>query len=110
MEKKLFIASAVLCIFAIVFAILFFTNNKPETDGPIDLTDSTILDADHDGLTTQEEQAAKTDPNKSDTDGDGLSDLIELRQYGTNPLSQDTDRDGYGDRTEINSGHDPLTM
>jgi hypothetical protein len=42
-----------------------------------------------------------TDPNKSDTDGDGLNDSDELNIYYTNPVSSDTDNDGLNDGTEI---------
>lgn len=47
-----------------------------------------ILDSDSDGLTDYEERDIyKTDPNKNDTDGDGFSDGIEIRN-GYNPLGQ----------------------
>lgn len=42
-----------------------------------------------------------TDPNKSDTDGDGLNDSDELNVYNTNPVLSDTDNDGINDGTEI---------
>jgi hypothetical protein len=42
-----------------------------------------------------------TDPNNSDTDGDGLNDSDELNIYYTNPVSSDTDNDGLNDGTEI---------
>ncbi len=46
------------------------------------------LDSDNDGLTDYEERNVyKTDPNKNDTDGDGYSDGIEIRN-GYNPLGQ----------------------
>ena len=56
-----------------------------------------------------------TNPNKWDTDGDGLSDGVETntRVYvsrsdtGTNPLSSDTDADGVNDKREIDLGTDP---
>jgi len=37
----------------------------------------------------------------ADTDGDGLLDLDELNQYGTNPKLADTDADGFDDFKEI---------
>lgn len=43
-----------------------------------------------------------------DTDGDGLTDLQELLQFGTNPFSADTDGDGIPDGAEIDAGTDPL--
>ena len=40
--------------------------------------------------------------SKSDTDGDGLSDVDEMYKIGTNPRMTDTDGDGYNDGTEMN--------
>ena len=40
--------------------------------------------------------------SKSDTDGDGLSDVDEMYKIGTNPRMTDTDGDGYNDGTETN--------
>ncbi|RMH19593.1 MAG: hypothetical protein D6698_05510, partial [Gammaproteobacteria bacterium] len=37
----------------------------------------------------------------ADTDGDGLLDLDEINQYGTNPNLADTDADGFDDFTEV---------
>lgn len=42
-----------------------------------------------------------------DTDGDGLSDLDEIRVFGTDPRNRDTDRDGYSDGEEIGAGYSP---
>ena len=42
-----------------------------------------------------------TNPNSSDTDGDGLSDGLEVFTYHTNPLVADTDADGCGDGLEV---------
>ena len=44
-------------------------------------------DSDHDGLTNAEEKIYGTEPNKSDTDGDGYSDGVEVRG-GYNPLKR----------------------
>ncbi len=43
-----------------------------------------------------------TDPKNPDTDGDGLSDGVEVNQYGTNPKIQDTDGDTLSDGKEVN--------
>ena len=48
-----------------------------------------------------------TDPNKSDTDGDGLSDGDEVRKYRTDPLNPDTDGDTYQDGAEVKAGYNP---
>ncbi|MEN9677948.1 MAG: hypothetical protein RIS76_3844, partial [Verrucomicrobiota bacterium] len=61
------------------------------------------LDLDKDGLTALEEYNGGFDssnPRKSDTDGDGLTDGEE-RTAGSNPLVADTDRDGVSDGDEV---------
>lgn len=68
------------------------------------------LDADHDGLTNQEEYQRGTNLRSADTDGDGLTDSEEVRctrVFCTNPLLADTDGDGVNDLTEIQTGSDP---
>jgi hypothetical protein len=57
-------------------------------------------DSDNDGLTDAQEKILGTDPNKSDTDGDGLLDGEEYFVYFTNPLKADTDEDGISDRQD----------
>jgi LPXTG-motif cell wall-anchored protein len=49
----------------------------------------------------------ETNPNKADTDGDGLNDGAEVNVHGTDPNSADTDDDGTSDRVEIENGSDP---
>ncbi len=58
-------------------------------------------DADKDGLLKSEEKRLGTDPDKFDTDGDGLGDGDEVRKYHTNPLKVDTDGDGLSDGDEV---------
>ncbi|MBI2342293.1 MAG: hypothetical protein HYU98_06140, partial [Deltaproteobacteria bacterium] len=41
-----------------------------------------------------------TDPLNRDTDGDGISDGIEIKVVGTNPLNKDSDGDGLRDDSE----------
>ena len=48
------------------------------------------------------------DNEDQDDDGDGISDDMEIRVYGTNPLNHDTDGDGLSDAEEIKIGTDPL--
>ena len=43
-------------------------------------------DYDFDGLTNRDEFLLGTNPVSTDSDGDGISDLAEVRQHGTNPL------------------------
>lgn len=42
-----------------------------------------------------------------DSDGDGLSDYLEIETYKTNPANPDTDGDGYSDGDEIKYNFDP---
>jgi len=58
-------------------------------------------DFDGDGLTNSEEREIGTDPKNPDTDGDGLSDYEEVRNYRTDPKKVDTDGDGLDDYPEI---------
>jgi hypothetical protein len=62
-----------------MFAMTFFAMAQNQNSNNI------FLDSDQDGLTNQEEKTLGTDPNKSDTDGDGYSDGAEVRS-GYNPL------------------------
>ncbi|HMO04618.1 MAG TPA: hypothetical protein PKC67_07040 [Kiritimatiellia bacterium] len=59
-------------------------------------------DLDNDGIINQDEYIYRTNPNSSDTDGDGLSDQEEVFTHGTNPASTDTDGDGLSDFAELN--------
>ena len=58
-------------------------------------------DTDGDGLTDYEEFFNSTNPNNPDTDGDGLTDYEELITYDTLPYNQDEDNDGLSDGIEI---------
>jgi len=49
-------------------------------------------------------QVAEANFGGADSDGDGLSDMIE-DSFGTNKYSQDTDNDTYSDKTEIINGY-----
>lgn len=59
-------------------------------------------DDDGDSLSNLKENTLGTDPNNPDTDGDGLSDGLEVNQYGTNPNNQDSDGDTLKDGQEVN--------
>lgn len=59
------------------------------------------IDKDMDGLADTEEAKYGTSPTSSDTDGDGISDKVEITNYRTNPLKADTDGDGYNDGDEV---------
>lgn len=64
-------------------------------------------DPDGDGLTTTKELLAGTDPYKSDSDNDGLTDKEELNIWNTDPLDADTDDDTYEDGHEVRHGFNP---
>ncbi len=67
-------------------------------------------DMDGDGLSDMEEvQEHGTDPNNRDSDFDGLSDGDEVMEWRTNPLERDTDGGGVYDGHEVyNDKTDPL--
>jgi len=88
------------------------TNPVPDPDGPGRLvsTNVAIFKPDADPATT-------TDPNRPDTDRDGLKDGDEDKDRNgrfdageTDPLKDDTDGDGLKDGTEIASGSDPVDL
>ena len=84
------------------------TNGYEEKIG----TDPNKVDTDGDGLTDYEEVTKyHTDPLKADTDGDGLTDGEEVTKYHTDPLKADTDGDGLKDGDEVVRYHtDPLKV
>ena len=72
----------------------------------LDPTDPT--DTDGDGLTDYQEELLGTNPNNADSDGDTLSDKVEIEGFVDNggvqryldPLSVDSNNDGLGDAQE----------
>ena len=66
-------------------------------------------DADNDGLSDVEEAQHGTDPSNADTDGDGLSDGVEVHSGRTDPLDDDSDDDGLLDGNE-DANHDGITQ
>ncbi len=66
-------------------------------------------DDDGDGLANGEEQRLGTDPRRPDTDGDGLTDGMEVNQYSSNPLQPDSDGDGMDDGAEVAAGRNPTS-
>lgn len=67
-------------------------------DVELDLNDT--IDTDGDGLTDVLETMYYTDIHKTDTDGDGLSDYLEVMLLYLDPLSKDTDGNGTEDGDE----------
>ncbi len=65
-------------------------------------------DSDKDGISNEEEVLRTgTDPNKADTDNDGINDGVEVL-YRMNPLDPDMDKDGVNDGQEVAQGSDPF--
>ncbi len=63
-------------------------------------------DTDGDGLTDgMEVNSTHSSPVWEDTDGDGLLDGVEVNTYGSSPIKVDTDDDGLNDRLEIEIYH-----
>ena len=58
-------------------------------------------DSDMDGLTLDQEKMIGTNPDKADSDDDGLIDGLEFNQYKTDPLNADSDGDGLNDNEEV---------
>ncbi|RME48828.1 MAG: hypothetical protein D6796_05755, partial [Caldilineae bacterium] len=63
-------------------------------------------DSDGDGLTDAIEDRITTDPNDADSDDDGLDDGTEVLELGTDPRSNDSDGDLISDKTEVNGFRD----
>ena len=59
------------------------------------------LDRDNDGLSDAQELLLGTSSDNPDTDGDGLSDFVEVDQFGTDPTLADTDGDILRDGDEV---------
>jgi hypothetical protein len=64
-------------------------------------SDPLKTDTDNDGLSDFEEYALKTDPRNPDTDGDNLSDVFESENVKFNPTKYDTDNDNVYDGMEF---------
>src|SRR4029079_505632 len=60
-------------------------------------------DPDGDRLSTSFENQIGTNPNFPDTDGDGLRDNTEYKNYGSNPNALDSDGDAVRDDCEATS-------
>lgn len=76
-------------------------------------TDPARADTDGDGMIDGEEVGNEFDPldardANQDADGDGLTNLEELRDFNTMPRLADTDGDGQTDGREVLNGTDPL--
>lgn len=81
------------------------TANGLNPADPIDANE----DIDEDKLSALDEFKEGTNPNKPDSDADGLYDAIEIFQTKTSPILSDTDDDGLNDSLELKLlNSDPL--
>lgn len=80
---------------------------SPSPQAAPESSPSPPLDSDHDGLTDEEELRYGTNPNRVDTDGDGLYDRDEVKVFKTDPLNPDTDGDGFLDGEEVKNRYNP---
>ena len=88
---------------------IYITQTDPTTD---DSDGNGVPDSDEDldgdGLSNAEEIYLGTEPDKTDTDKDGISDYDEINLYHTDPLDYDSDDDSLCDGDELILGLDPL--
>jgi glucose/arabinose dehydrogenase len=67
-------------------------------------------DTDGDGLSSIQESFVGTNPSMPDTDGDGIRDGTEYRNYNSNPLVTNSDGDTCGDAREVASINGDTTV
>lgn len=74
--------------------------------------EAATLDSDEDGLKDYLEDYFGTNKTMEDTDGDGISDFVEIMKLKTDPLQADSDidsdQDGLNNLTEIQNQTNPL--
>ena len=92
MKKRLILFFSILIIFTLLGLGGFFYYQKDNLDDLL-----VMEDTDFDGLPDEYEKKIKTDILSKDTDGDNLSDYLEVTKYKTNPLQNDSDNDGLPD-------------
>ena len=88
---------------------IFFTKSNPLIyDSLVSGISDADVDNDADGLNNGIEMEIGTNPNKYDSDEDGLSDYEEINVYLTDPNNADTDGDTLNDGDEIKLKFSPL--
>ena len=80
---------------------------QPETDLPTPEAESTVGSGGHDTPLELSEQPSSDrsvmmEMSSDDTDGDGLTDVMEMTMTMTDPALADTDNDGLNDGIEVN--------
>jgi lipoprotein-anchoring transpeptidase ErfK/SrfK len=112
------------CFFVFFFRFDFTAASEPTADLTsafatstlMTTTTPTVIDSDGDGFSDELEikngfspfNAQSVKIAASDVDHDGLNDSLEI-QFKTNPLLADTDADGHSDFEEIDNAFDPLS-
>ncbi len=93
------------------------SSKEGHTAADVGFHEPALLDTDGDGLLDVHEDCTGdgiynagdvSDWTQSDTDGDGLSDGVEVQVHQTDPRVADTDNDGMSDYLEIMQGTNPL--
>lgn len=82
----------------------FVVDIDTDKDGIQDLKDD---DIDNDGLTNEEEKTLGTNPKLADTDGDSVSDKVDVFPLDISE-TRDTDNDGIGDNLDMDIDGDGL--
>ena len=114
-KKSLILVIVSVVIIIIVLSVVAFfyfqgdSNNTADIEpvGQIENTKPTSIDDTVAPPVTNIEGSQAIDKNL-DSDGDGLSDFLEITRYKTHPNNPDTDGDGYTDGEEVSAGYDPL--
>jgi len=94
----------IFCLLNLFFLISSCSNSTPENTETICDPSS---DTDGDWICDKDEEKYGTDPEKPDTDNDGLIDGEEINIYGTDPLDFDSDGEEIGDGAKIIVDTDP---
>ncbi len=102
-EQK--IAVSVFGVVALSVLLLGIIQVRAGIVGPFTTPVQTLVDL-RDQLGPTEEELIK-EQQRTDTDGDGISDYDESTKYFTSPYVRDSDSDGDADNVEIARGTDP---
>lgn len=103
MKKKNIIYLIILLFISAILYIILFKYEKKHDELFIEENKNVLKenDSDNDTINDYDEiNIYKTDPNNSDSDGDGLSDKFEIDNL-YDPLSKDSDNDGLLDNEAI---------
>lgn len=76
-------------------------------EGGVIIRPTREADRDRDGIDDAAEADLGLSTENFDSDGDGLSDRLEIEKYGTDPSAKDSDGDGFKDGVEVLEGYNP---